>query len=631
MVSVTDSSLGERRTLLAIRLAWLLRADVRRNRSVSDPDAFDDFLVWWAVNGRREYPAWTQLPESVKSLLFEPLAEYPSFGRLGVSRLVTYLLSVRKDVAAQTDLSSQEGIWEMLAWLFAYGLREHHLLDAVDVTTQAALDAPVPFLAADVLDSGEALLTWLMFFLWRKDPAILRAFDIRLARERRRYAAWFHNEGRSLVGLAPVNQEQTQPPPRLQPTWKGLDGSRSSTPSRPALGVNLVGFAYGELGIGEDLRMAAEACERAAIPYSIVGIALKTSGREQDRLLEGRVLAPDACLPYSVNVLCLTAFDTARLFLEQGESLFRDHYNIGWWPWELANWPQHWQCAFDLVDEVWAATEFTFRAYRDAAPPAKSIHRMPLAASVDRCGAFGREHFDLPTERFLYLYVFDCNSYLARKNPLAAVTAFQEAFPDRSEPVGLVLKTMNASPTHPIWQQLEEACRSDSRIVLLAPTLDRPELLALIKACDAYVSLHRSEGFGRTLAEAMLFGKPVVATDYSGNRDFIEPHVAFPVRYHEVPVRSGEYPFFEPDRADWAEPDIQDAAQQMRRARREATQPAWSRRLLAHARDRFSPDTVGAKMRARLTAITEQDSIYPSGGAQTKSASAKNAQFNKAQ
>ncbi len=142
-----------------------------------------------------------------------------------------------------------------------------------------------------------------------------------------------------------------------------------------------------------------------------------------------------------------------------------------------------------------------------------------------------------------FLYIFDFNSYLARKNPHAAIQAFLSAFPLGTEPVGLVLKTMNSNPDNPKWRNFKKLCQQDERITLIEKTLDREIVLGLVNACDAYLSLHRSEGFGRTLAEAMLMGKPVIATDFSGNADFIHAPLAYPVRWKKKKVKSGEYPF----------------------------------------------------------------------------------------
>jgi glycosyltransferase involved in cell wall biosynthesis len=134
--------------------------------------------------------------------------------------------------------------------------------------------------------------------------------------------------------------------------------------------------------------------------------------------------------------------------------------------------------------------------------------------------------------------------------------------------VGLVLKTMNTKPNNPEWQAFLKECQTDKRIQLITETLDRPEVLGLINACDAYVSLHRAEGFGRTLAEAMLLGKPVVATNYSGNVDFMHAMLAYPVSHTEslVDIKSYQWVALD-DYSVWAESNIESAVNSMQEIR----------------------------------------------------------------
>ena len=142
-------------------------------------------------------------------------------------------------------------------------------------------------------------------------------------------------------------------------------------------------------------------------------------------------------------------------------------------------------------------------------------------------------------------------------------------------------------------------------------TLDRPQVLGLIQACDVYVSLHRSEGFGRTLAEAMLFGKPVVATDYSGNRDFLTVKTGFPVNYQETPVNKNDYPFVENGEAVWANPDIEHAAYQMNRALDAVCDDDFTNLVRVYAMRQFSSERIGHLMHNYLTSVFSQVTAYP--------------------
>jgi glycosyltransferase involved in cell wall biosynthesis len=232
---------------------------------------------------------------------------------------------------------------------------------------------------------------------------------------------------------------------------------------------------------------------------------------------------------------------------------------------------------------------------------------MPLAVSVDRGHSLRRNHFQLPKHSFLYLFVFDFNSHLKRKNPQAVIDAFKRAFRPNEHGVGLVLKVMNPKENNKAWQAFLALCKQDTRIHLIRETLDRPDILGLIECCDAYVSLHRCEGFGRTLAEAMCYGKPVIATNYSGNADFMASGLSYPVNFTLTPLGKGEYHFIEDsDQAVWADPDISHAAQQMQNAFRDTKNAALSAKIKDYASNQFSAKRIGTLMIERLQKIYAQ-------------------------
>src|SRR5262249_37707557 len=142
---------------------------------------------------------------------------------------------------------------------------------------------------------------------------------------------------------------------------------------------------------------------------------------------------------------------------------------------------------------------------------------MPLAVSTPVLRRrYSKQYFGLDENAFYFIFVFDAASHIARKNPIAVVRAFKLAFPRGGEKVGLLLKTMNVRTGDPLWDALSAEAQTDCRIIIMDKCLDRDEVVGLNSVCDAFISLHRAEGFGFTLAEAMLLGKPVIATNYSG-------------------------------------------------------------------------------------------------------------------
>jgi glycosyltransferase involved in cell wall biosynthesis len=222
----------------------------------------------------------------------------------------------------------------------------------------------------------------------------------------------------------------------------------------------------------------------------------------------------------------------------------------------------------------------------------------------------------------LFGYGFDLNSTDGRKKPVAALEAFQLAFPrphlpatfgrecnnhPLSEHVALLIKTFPPQGFRAEWHWLQARAAEDSRIVLIAESLPRHELLALYGCCDVFLSLHRSEGFGRGMAEALQLGVDVIATDFGGNTDFCTGPLAHPVRWRPAPIPRGAYPWA--DGHGWAEPDLEHAAEVCRAvaARRlalaadpHAADPSRDPAVLASYRERFSFAVVGGRYRVQL-------------------------------
>ena len=208
-------------------------------------------------------------------------------------------------------------------------------------------------------------------------------------------------------------------------------------------------------------------------------------------------------------------------------------YRIAYWYWELETAPANWGDMARAVDEIWVATNFVAEAVRSVAPvPVRTL--FPGVA----LGSFqprSRRAFGLPARedgRFAFLFSFHMTSVMERKNPLGLIRAFRQVF-SPAEPVDLVLKTTSFGRFDAQLAELRAAAK-DANITVLDRVLSPDETLSLMDACDAYVSLHRSEGLGLTMAEAMLLGKPVIATRYSGNLDFMDDQNSLLVDYKLV-------------------------------------------------------------------------------------------------
>lgn len=357
-------------------------------------------------------------------------------------------------------------------------------------------------------------------------------------------------------------------------------------------GVNLFGYAKGEIGIGEDVRMVALALEAQNIPFCIINVQPGSNVSQQDSSVEKWIVAEPR---YAINIFCTTGIEQSRYACEQGLAVFNGRYNIGFWPWELPRWPSSCSYTYAMVDEIWGISRYTVNAYENSRRP---VCAMTLPVTVDCVSQENRADFGLPENDYLFMFAFDFNSKLTRKNPVGVIRAFQHAFPlAGNEAVGLVLKASHVTDKNKVWERIKTMIKADPRIHVIDVTLRRPKVLALYRCCNCYVSLHRAEGFGRGLAEALLLGKQLIATSFSGNMDFCTAERVGLVRYKKREVEPGEY--FHGGGQYWAEPDIDHAAELMRDT---YTNP---KRVRPNEFD-FSPITVGARYARRLSEIKRQ-------------------------
>jgi len=362
--------------------------------------------------------------------------------------------------------------------------------------------------------------------------------------------------------------------------------------------VNLVGHAQTRSGVGEDLRMAARALEAAGIPFAIRNVMPSSGITSEEAGLEPHLTEHS---PFAINIFCMAGMETVTM-LAQNRGFLDGKVNIGFWPWELPEWPNLWSHAPNLMDELWASTSFTAAAYRRSTHV--PVQQVPMAVDVDPTDRLERPALGLPENRFLFGFSFDGHSSFSRKNPEAVIKAFRLAFPQGNEPVSLVLKGLRVSD-HPGWRRLERQAAQDPRIILISASMPRGALLDLYRSLDCFVSLHRSEGFGRNIAECMLLGKPVIVTNYSGNVDFTHASTAALVNSNPQRIRDGEYPFGAGQ--SWAEPDVTEAAQHMRqmflqKERRDRIARAAQQYISTH----YSPAAVGQKFSLELGRIRER-------------------------
>jgi glycosyltransferase involved in cell wall biosynthesis len=340
--------------------------------------------------------------------------------------------------------------------------------------------------------------------------------------------------------------------------------------------VNLIGHAFEVFGIGEDVRMAALALSSADVPFCVVNVHANNGASRSDRSLDPQTLPPGKLGPYRFNLVCLAAPSHGAWIAREGMAQQRGRTTIVAWPWETQSWPRAWECLIPLADVLWPSSTFTAQALKPFSDPCRRPMRvMPMAVHIDNPEQYRqterrlatRERWGLDPDAQLVLLVFDVKSSLARKNPWGAIEAFQRAFTEReSNQVQLVIKALRPIGPNIEWEKLQRQAQEDPRLRLIDQSLERQKLLELMGCCDVFLSMHRSEGFGRGIAEAGILGLEVVTSSFGGNADFCLGSSFYLVSCKPSVISANAYP--QAEGHIWGEPNREEAIQHLRRATR---------------------------------------------------------------
>ena len=361
-------------------------------------------------------------------------------------------------------------------------------------------------------------------------------------------------------------------------------------------GINVVGFLTGEYGIGQTSRAFCRAVELTGQPHALVNLRSRDHSNLDTQI---RNFSKDN--PYRVNLMTFSFDYARRCYRDMGSGFFRNRYNIAVWFWEQEQFPLRCHSAFDYYDEIWVVADFYKTAMEAVSPvPVKKITHPVVMGNP----APDRARFGLDARSYLFLFNFDYGSLIGRKNPMAVIKAFKQAFGE-NENVALVLKSIDGK-LDPEGVEGVSKLIGGANVVRLDEHLRAAEMEALFASIDCYVSLHRSEGFGLGMAQAMALGKPVIATGYSGNLEFMNSSNSLLVRYRttELDQTIGRY-----ERGSyWAEPDLEHAAELMRWVythREEAAQIGM--RAARDIREKLSPEKTKEEILARLRELNQRD------------------------
>lgn len=359
-------------------------------------------------------------------------------------------------------------------------------------------------------------------------------------------------------------------------------------------GVNIAGYLRGEFGVAEGARASIKSLEAAGVPYALINVSTHVH-RHEDNTVEKFSQKN----PYRVNLIHVNADQSHEFARQKGQAYFQDRYNIGYWFWELRDFPQQWVSSFEYYQEIWVASAFCQESIARLSPV--PVVKMTFPVLVDDKNAKpDRIAFGLPDDKFIFGFFFDYLSQAERKNPLGLIRAFRQTF-DRHDNALLLIKTINAEHAPEKVSSLKDAAR-DYNIQFIDGHISRNEMTNLIASLDSYISLHHSEGFGIGMAHAMYMRKPVIATGYSGNMDFMNHNNSFLVRYKLAELKEDYEPYKKGN--IWAEPDLEHASELMRRVfndRDGANRVAEEAE--ANIKARMTVERTGAEMRDRISRL----------------------------
>lgn len=486
---------------------------------------------------RHGYPYFTGVIEGNTSTL--EITEFPLSGAAAL------LYTLRPDVQAAYNLSDNVGIYKYIEWYFVCGLAEVSwhvdLLDSALTERLLARDLP----RRDLLPVP---WSWRLFHLCKATAAL----PAETSDDDATIAGWWTASGVIAFSHLDAVLRSLTSRPEISPGDQIYDEPHVAL-KRPTTEISLVGYPRGEFGLGEDIRLLRAALNKGGIDPQVLRAPWDIIARE--KIEEAARDATSGSFGSDVIFYVMPAFDTVTLLNKLGSHAFSGKRRIGFWQWELEHFPESCKLAFDLVDEIWCHSKHSAKAFQAATD--KPVFKVPLPVFVPSVEPASRDSLGLPEDAFVVFTSFDGASSITRKNPLGTIAAFQAAFPSSGSNARLILKAMNTG-NDSLWRECLRKAAIDPRIMILDQVMDRLDYYRLLKSCDAVLSLHRAEGFGRLMAESMALGIATIASAYSGNLDFMTPDNSWLVSGDMVRLFGGDYAFYQ--NQNWLEPDIGAAA-----------------------------------------------------------------------
>ena len=396
---------------------------------------------------------------------------------------------------------------------------------------------------------------------------------------------------------------------------KQLESFRYTIPdSYDTYDIQVIGPFEKASGLGQATRLSADILEKAGYNIHRVDFDIDNPAPEG---FNGNI-SIDNTLPKKakINLIHLNA-ESLPMVIAYMPDVFSDAYNIGYFYWELDTPAKCHELALEIVDEIWVSTEYGVGIYEpfvEQNTPVSNVRmayeEIDIEIPKDEAREFLIDEYGFDKDDFIFLATFDSFSFIQRKNPVAVVKSFLQAFPTEDN-VKLLIKTHNRyrilDPVQlGIWDEIDELIGADDRIVLVNETFTYENLLKFKKGTDCYISLHRSEGWGFGMIEAMNLGIPIIATAYSGNMEFCNSDNSWLVDYDEVYLNENDYIFVKPGQK-WAEPKIDSAVKAMQEAyKNPELREQKAQNALKFIKENFSIDAISQRYKSRIDDIMKE-------------------------